>query len=67
MPPYIINILKKSNAAIQAAKKKKIPDFCSNCKSKFPTFAGIKTQKLPSSWNYNSKIAEFYKNINNFV
>ena len=29
-------------------KKKKIPDFCSNFKSKFPTFAGIKTQKLPN-------------------
>ena len=44
----IINILKKSNAAIQAAKKK-IPDFCSSCKSKFPTFAGIKTQKVTFS------------------
>ena len=36
-------------------------------KKKFPTFAGIKTQKLPFSQNYNSKIAEFYKNISNFV
>ena len=45
----IINILKKSNATIEAAKIKIIPDFCSNCKSKFPTFARIKTQKLPFS------------------
>ena len=44
----IINILKKSNAVIQAAKKKKDSDFCSNCKSKFPTFAGIEIQKLPN-------------------
>ena len=34
---------------IEAAKIKTIPDFCSNCKSKFPIFARIKTQKLPFS------------------
>ena len=45
----IINILKKSSAGIEAAKIKTIPDVCSNCKSEFPTFARIKTQKLPFS------------------
>ena len=32
MPPY------------RRQKKKKIPDFCSSCKSKFPTFARIVNQ-----------------------
>ena len=40
---------KKIECRHTGGKKKKISDFCSNCKSKFPTFAGIATQILPFS------------------
>ena len=36
----------KNNSRLLLELKIKIPDICSNCKSKFPTFARIKTQKL---------------------
>ena len=50
MPPYSRHYkYSKKIECRHTGGKKKIPDFCSNCKSKFPTFAGIKTRKLPFS------------------